>query len=69
MAAGELPITCPNCSHRTTLPIAAIKRDNYYCSKCLQKVPMSSVRLSTADTETRSAPARPKKSSRGARRY
>jgi hypothetical protein len=66
MAFGELPVNCPFCQHRTTLPIAAIKRDNFYCPKCLQKVPLSGVRT-TSDDDSRSQPAR-KKSSRTGRR-
>ena len=64
MPAGEVPVTCPNCQHRTSLPIAAVRRDNYYCSKCFQKIPMEGVRLFSSDADTRFVPARPKKSSR-----
>lgn len=63
MAYGEVAVTCPSCQHRTTIPMAAVKRDNYYCSKCFQKVPMVGVRTYSDDSE-RSAPVRPKKSSR-----
>ena len=68
MAAGEITVTCPNCDHRTSLPIAAVKRDNYYCSRCFQKIPMSGLRTHTSDMDSRPQPARPKKSSRYSRR-
>jgi hypothetical protein len=68
MAAGEIAVTCPNCQHRTSLPIAAVKRDNFYCSKCFQKIPMSGIRTVSTDTDRRPQPARPKKSSRNYRR-
>ncbi|HLK58406.1 MAG TPA: hypothetical protein VKU00_17695 [Chthonomonadaceae bacterium] len=64
MPAGEVPITCPSCQHRTSLPIAAVRRDNYYCSRCFQKIPLSGVRLYTDDAAARVPAARPKKSSR-----
>lgn len=67
MPPGEMMVTCPQCQHRTSIPIAAVKRDNYYCSKCLQKIPMQGIR--TYDqTDSTSSTARPKKSSRGYRR-
>ncbi|HZO91134.1 MAG TPA: hypothetical protein VFB38_22605 [Chthonomonadaceae bacterium] len=68
MPAGEIPITCPHCQHRTSLPVAAVKRDNYYCSRCLQKIPMQGIRAYSDPTEDRPYAARPKKSSRGYRK-
>jgi len=68
MASGEIPVTCPNCQHTTSLPIAAIKRDNYYCGRCFQKIPMSGIRPSYSETDSRPQPARPRKSSRHPRR-
>lgn len=68
MAAGEVRITCPHCQNQASLPIAAVKRDNYYCSKCLEKVPLSNFRFSNNDDDRRTQPARPKKSSRAYRR-
>ena len=69
MASGEVPITCPNCGQRTLLPVAAVRRDNYHCSKCFEKVPMSGLRTTSSDNDSRPQPARPKKSSRTGRRY
>lgn len=66
MAFGEVPVTCPSCRHRTVLPVAAIKRDNFYCPKCLEKIPMTGVRT-TSEDDSRSQPVR-KKSSRSSRR-
>ena len=67
MPPGELIVTCPNCQHRTNLPFDAIKRDNYYCSKCLQKVPLQGIRPQNPK-EGPPIGARRKKSSRGYRR-
>jgi len=67
MPPGEVTITCPHCQHRTSLPIAAVKRDNYHCSRCLEKIPMSSQRIVHSE-ENRPMSSRPKKSSRGYRR-
>jgi hypothetical protein len=44
MPPGEILVTCPHCQHRASIPIAAVKRDNYYCGKCFQKIPMQGVR-------------------------
>ncbi len=68
MPPGEISVNCPACNQRMSIPIAAVKRDNFYCSKCFQKIPLSGVRPSTYDTDSRTVPARPKKSSRPARR-
>ena len=67
MAAGEIRIICPNCQHQTYLPVAAAKRDNFYCSKCLEKVPLGQFRFSNNETDNR-PPAKPKRSSRTYRR-
>jgi hypothetical protein len=68
MPSGEIPITCPNCQHSTSLPVAAVKRDNYYCSRCLQKIPMRDIRFGGNDTGNRAASSRPTKNSRHKRR-
>lgn len=69
MASGEVPVTCPNCQHRTSLPIAAVKRDNYYCSRCMQKIPMSNLRNQPYDpTNTHVQPARSRQGNRNHRR-
>lgn len=65
MPPGEVPITCPHCQHRTTLPVAAVKRDNFYCQKCLQKVPLNGFRTHSDEMVGRTHAAKPKKSSRG----
>ena len=67
MPPGEVYITCPHCQHRTSLPIAAVKRDNYHCSRCLEKIPMSSQRIAPPE-DGHPASSRPKKSTRGYRR-
>jgi predicted RNA-binding Zn-ribbon protein involved in translation (DUF1610 family) len=68
MPPGEILVTCASCQHRLSLPIAAVRRDNFYCPKCYQKIPLSGLRTASADTDTRSQAARPKKSSRTQRR-
>ena len=68
MPPGEIVVVCPNCQTRARLPIAAVKRDNFYCSKCFEKVPMTGVRPTMMDEDAHSPSARPKKSSRTYRR-
>ena len=68
MPPGEIMIACPNCKRRASVPIAAVKRDNYYCSQCFEKVPMQGVRAPDSDGTASAAPPRPKKSSRTYRR-
>jgi endogenous inhibitor of DNA gyrase (YacG/DUF329 family) len=68
MASGEIGVTCPNCANRVVLPIAAIKRDNFYCSKCCQKIPLGQIRTAPLDDSAQRQTARPKKSSRAYRR-
>lgn len=66
MPPGEMVVTCPHCQHRANVPFDAIKRDNYYCSKCLEKVSLQGIR--SFNTNATSNPPRAKKSSRGSRR-
>ena len=68
MPPGEILVTCPHCQHRTSVPFAAVKRDNFYCSSCFQKVPMEGMRSLAHNAATTGAPRPPKKSSRGYRR-
>ena len=49
MPPGEIVVTCPNCQNRARLPFAAVKRDNFYCAKCAQKIPLNGVRPSTEE--------------------
>ena len=67
MPPAEVTIVCPHCQHRTSLPIAAVKRDNYHCSRCLEKIPMTSQRIASPD-EGSPMPGRVKRNTRGYRR-
>jgi hypothetical protein len=69
MPPGEITVTCPACGNRVSLPIAAVKRDNFYCSRCLEKIPMGGIRTASDDTNNRPQPAKPKKSSRSRGRF
>jgi hypothetical protein len=69
MPPGEITVTCPACGNRVSLPIAAVKRDNFYCSRCLEKIPMGGIRTASDDTNNRPQPAKPKKSSRTRGRF
>lgn len=64
MPPGEIMVTCPNCENRASLPIAAVKRNNYYCAKCFKKIPMEGIRTVTGNNDSRPQPAHAKKSSR-----
>lgn len=64
MAAGEILITCPACQHRASLPIAAVRRNNYYCARCFEKVPMDQVRTGGGDNDGRTPPRKVPKRNR-----
>lgn len=67
MPPGEIRVTCPHCGHSTSLPIAAVKRNNYYCGKCFEKIPMQDLRA--YDSSDGSGPgSRSKRNARGYRR-
>ena len=69
MPPGEITVTCPGCGNRVSLPIAAVKRDNFYCSRCLEKIPMAGIRTASDDASNRPQPAKPKKSSKTRGRF
>ncbi len=68
MARGEISITCNACGYQALLPIAALGRDLYYCSRCGQRIKLSGVRLPTRDENSPRARQKPKRPYRGARR-
>jgi hypothetical protein len=47
MARGEAFITCAQCGAQSRIPVMALQRDNYYCSKCGNRIPLSSINLAS----------------------
>lgn len=50
MPPGEITVTCPGCGFQARLPIAALRRDNSYCSQCGKRIPLSGVQIAPGDT-------------------
>ena len=59
MPPGEVSVTCPNCGATALLPVAAIRRDISYCSRCFKRIPLAGLRSNpTEDGQARAKPAR-----------
>lgn len=43
MARGEASITCPHCGSYSRIPMIALQRDKYHCSRCGKHIPLSTV--------------------------
>lgn len=61
MARNEVPVTCPHCGYWARMPVAALQRDNYHCSRCGMHVPLSSVKVDPADERDQPRRARSKR--------
>jgi DNA-directed RNA polymerase subunit RPC12/RpoP len=59
MARGEASVTCPQCGSYSRIPLMALRRDKYHCSRCGNHIPLSAVNSQEQD-ETR-APRSPSK--------
>jgi uncharacterized paraquat-inducible protein A len=68
MARGEVTLKCPQCEFETRVPVAALRRDNYYCSRCGIRIPLEGVRTDPNDSFRRPAMKRKKGTYRGGRR-
>ncbi len=49
MARGEVSVTCPQCGSRSRMPVTALQRDNYHCSRCGSHVPLSGFKADAGD--------------------
>jgi uncharacterized paraquat-inducible protein A len=53
MAPPEISVSCPGCGFVLRLPVAAIRRDASYCSRCGVRVPLSNLpSQNTANSES-----------------
>ena len=52
----EIPIQCPHCEFRSSVPPAAIARNAYFCSGCGKSLDLSQVLRQLAPPEEGGAP-------------
>jgi DNA-directed RNA polymerase subunit RPC12/RpoP len=43
MARGEAFVTCPHCGSQSRIPVMALQRNNYHCSRCGSQIPLTNV--------------------------
>lgn len=58
MPPPEISVACPGCGYVLRLPIAAIRRDASYCSRCGVRVPLSGLPSQNAENGESEARAR-----------
>jgi transposase-like protein len=46
MARGEAFVTCPQCGSQSRIPVIALQRNNYHCSRCGNRIPLATVSMS-----------------------
>ncbi len=68
MPPPEIPVTCAGCGNRLAVPMAAVRRNNFYCPRCGKNIPLAGVQASVVDTGQSQARIKPKRSSRPMRR-
>ena len=61
MARGEAFVSCPNCGSQSRIPIIALKRDNYHCSRCGNRVPLATVNIPGDNGNNPASRSQPKK--------
>jgi len=45
MARGEALVTCPKCGSQSRIPVIALQRNNYHCSRCGNRIPLANVNM------------------------
>jgi hypothetical protein len=45
MAQGETLVICTQCGSQSRIPVIALKRNNYHCSRCGNRIPLANVNL------------------------
>ena len=68
MARGEVPVTCPQCGFVTRMPVGALQRDAYHCSRCGVHIPLSGVKVDMGEERNAPRRARSKRSYRPGKR-
>jgi DNA-directed RNA polymerase subunit RPC12/RpoP len=61
MARGEAFVTCPQCGSQSRIPLMALQRNNYHCSRCGNRIPLATVNLSGDNERHPLPPTRPKR--------
>ena len=61
MARGEALVTCPHCGSKSRIPVVALRHDNYHCSTCGSRVPLTNVNVPEDDQNKKSFRRKPKK--------
>lgn len=64
----EIPIMCPSCGSRSSIPPAAVARNNYFCSGCGKALDLSQAFRPLAAGEESGAPPPPRRD-RGNSKY
>ena len=68
----ELPVTCPSCGARSSVPFAAVGRNNYFCSGCGKSLDLQAMIRASApagDGTAAAASLPPPRRDRGGRNY
>ncbi len=64
----EISIACPSCGSRSSVPPAAVARNNYFCSGCGKALDLSQALRAPAPGDESGAPPPPRRD-RGSSRY
>jgi DNA-directed RNA polymerase subunit RPC12/RpoP len=65
----EIPVTCPSCNFRSTVPPAAVARNAYFCSGCGKSLDLTQAfRAYVTPDENGAAPLAPRRD-RGTSKY
>ena len=61
MAYGEILVSCTQCGNRSRMPISALQRDNYHCSRCGVHIQLAGVKADPGNPDERPHRARSKR--------
>lgn len=51
MARGEAYVRCPHCGFQSRVPVMALQRDNYHCSQCGHRIPVTGANIPVDNQE------------------
>ena len=60
MARGEALVTCPQCGSQSRIPVIALQRNNYHCSRCGNRIPLANVNVPEENQSQQPFRSRPK---------
>ncbi len=49
MARGEALVACPHCGSQSRIPVIALQHNNYHCSRCGTRIPLTNVGMPDQD--------------------